>query len=76
MSRAMDRLLIVGASERWPQGSPTDEVAACVESLVSGGGGSYIRPLCGDLGLRATMTVAHRRPVQESASGAARKESA
>ena len=25
---------------------------------------------CGDLGLRATMTVAHRRPFRESASGA------
>ena len=31
---------------------------------------SYIRPLCGDASLRATMEVAHRGPHVESASGA------
>ena len=42
MSRAMDRLLIVGASERWPQGGPMSDVATCVGSLVSEGSASFI----------------------------------
>ena len=73
MSRAMDRLLIVGASEKWPQGSPTDEVAACVESLVSGGGGSFIdaSALVGDrIGNRVRQlwrtSRAHQRNVRSS----------
>jgi len=56
-------------------GSVTDSPQAAARGRERGDAASkrlrsYIRPLCGDLGLRATMTVAHRRPVQESASGA------
>lgn len=42
MSRAMDRLVIVGASERWPQASPMSDVASCVAGLVSDGGATFI----------------------------------
>ena len=42
MSRAMDRLVIVGASERWPAGSPMSDVANRVSELVTEGVASFI----------------------------------
>jgi hypothetical protein len=37
LSRAMDRLILVGASERWPSGGPMAEVSKRVTSLVAEG---------------------------------------
>jgi superfamily I DNA and/or RNA helicase len=73
MSRAMDRLVMVGASERWPQGSPMSEVATCVATLASEGGASFIdasalvRDRTGDRVRQLRRTGrAHQRNVRSS----------
>lgn len=42
LSRAMDRLVIVGASERWPDNSPMARVSATVAELVREGAAEFI----------------------------------
>jgi hypothetical protein len=42
LSRAMDRLIIVGASDRWPSGGPMAEVSRRVASLAAEGAALFV----------------------------------
>lgn len=44
LSRAMDRLIIVGAAGRWPEGSPMARVSAAMTRMAEEGAARFIEP--------------------------------